>query len=73
MSCMLSRITRSLEQKGVESCSLELSIAESFFMRANRRIKGNFRAIDRNDDDSMKAMANKAYELGDYPFDILNG
>jgi hypothetical protein len=40
-------------------------------MRANRRIRGNFKAIDRNDDDAMKAIAAKAYELGEYPFDTL--
>jgi acyl-CoA dehydrogenase family protein 9 len=71
MACLLSRVTRSIERHGVEKCELELSIVEGFFLRANRRIKGNFRSIDRNDDDAMKLIAQKAYELGDYPFDIL--
>lgn len=73
MSCVLARVTRSLEEKGPEKCELELSIAEAFFMRANRRIRGNFKSIDRNDDDAMKLIANKAYELGKYPFDSLDG
>ncbi len=73
MSCVLSRVTRALNEKGVDKCELELSIAEAFFMRANRRVRGNFKAIDRNDDDAMKMIANKAYELGQYPFDSLNG
>jgi acyl-CoA dehydrogenase family protein 9 len=71
MACVLARITRAIEEKGEEKCELELSIAESFFIRANRRIRGNFKAIDRNDDDAMKAIARKAYELGRYPFDSL--
>jgi acyl-CoA dehydrogenase family protein 9 len=71
MCCVLSRVTRSLEDKGAEKCELELAIAEAFFMRANRRIRGNFKAIDRNDDDAMKLIANKAYELGKYPFDTV--
>jgi acyl-CoA dehydrogenase family protein 9 len=71
MCCVLSRVTRSLEEKGAEKCELELSIADAFFMRANRRIRGNFKAIDRNDDDAMKAIAAKAYELGKYPFDAI--
>jgi acyl-CoA dehydrogenase family protein 9 len=71
MACVLSRVTRALEEKGAEKCELELAIAESFFVKANRRVRGNFKAIDRNDDDAMKAIAKKAYELGQYPFDSL--
>lgn len=71
MICILSRVTRSLEENGESACELELGIAEAFFMRANRRIRGNFKSIDRNDDDAMKLIAAKAYELGHYPFDVL--
>jgi acyl-CoA dehydrogenase family protein 9 len=73
MSCVLSRVTRALEEKGAEKCELELSIAEAFFMRSNRRVRGNFKAIDRNDDDAMKLIAAKVCELGVYPFDSLKG
>ena len=73
MSSMLSRVTGVLERQGPEKSELEMAIAEAFFMRANRRIRGNFKAIDRNDDDAMKLIASKAYELGKYPFDMLNG
>lgn len=72
MCCVLSRVTRSLEEGGgVEKCQLEMAIAESFFTRANRRVKGNFKAIDRNDDDFMKLIAAQAYEKGRYPFDAF--
>jgi acyl-CoA dehydrogenase family protein 9 len=72
--CLLSRVTQALEEKGgPEHCSLELSIAEAFTNRAALRIRANFKAIDHNDDDSMKRIANQAYEMGDYPFDILKG
>lgn len=74
MACVLSRVTRALEEQGgPEKCELELSLAEAFFMRANRRIKGNFKAIDRNDDELLKLIAGKALETGRYPFDSLNG
>jgi acyl-CoA dehydrogenase family member 9 len=73
MSCVLSRVTRALEEKGADKCELELSIAEAFFMRSNRRVRGNFKAIDRNDDDAMKLIAAKVCELGIYPFDSLKG
>jgi acyl-CoA dehydrogenase family protein 9 len=69
MACVLSRVTDSIEKNGLEKTQLELNIAEAFFTRANRRIRGNFKAIDRNDDDNMKFIATQAYELGGYPFD----
>lgn len=73
MSCMLSRITFEIEKKGLEQCELEMLIAESFFMKSHRRIRSNFKAIDRNEDEAMKAIANKMYELGEYPWDVLKG
>ncbi len=69
MTCVLARVSRSIQEKGKEKCELEIAMAEAFFMRANRRIRGNFKAIDRNDDDYMKFIAGKLYELGDYPLD----
>ncbi len=71
MACLLSRVTQALEKKGVSQCEIELGIVEAFFMRANRRIRGNFKAISRNDDEAMKLIATKAYEIGQYPFDSL--
>jgi acyl-CoA dehydrogenase family protein 9 len=70
MACLLSRVTDSIEKKGgPDKTELELAMAEAFFNRANRRIRGNFKAIDRNDDEAMKFIASRAYELGGYPFD----
>jgi acyl-CoA dehydrogenase family protein 9 len=71
MSCVLARVTRSIEEQGGgDKCQLELAIAESFFHRAAQRIRANFNGIDKNDDDSMKFIAAQAYEAGEYPFDI---
>jgi len=72
MSCMIARISAEIEAKGKEKCELELAIAEAFFMKAHRRVRGNFKAIDRNEDDAMKLIATKMYELGVYPWDSLN-
>ena len=71
MSCLLSRVTAEIQSKGAEKCELELAICEAFFMRANRRIRGNFKAIARNDDDAMKLVADKACEAGKYPFEVV--
>ena len=56
-------------ERRIATNGIELNIAEAFFIRANRRIRGNFKAIDRNDDDNMKFIAAQASELGGYPFD----
>ena len=72
--CLLSRVTQALEEKGgAEHCALELAIAEAFTNRSALRIRANFKAIDHNDDDAMKIIANRAYDLGEYPFDVLKG
>ena len=72
MTCVLSRVTATIQDQSVEKCELEIAMAEAFFMRANRRIKSSFKSIDRNDDDHMKLIAAKAYESGKYPFDLLS-
>ncbi|MBC7692450.1 MAG: acyl-CoA dehydrogenase family protein [Methylotenera sp.] len=73
MACVLSRVTSSIQKAGgdVTKCELEIAMAEAFFQRANRRIKGNFKTIDRNDDDHMKLIADKAAAAGRYPFDVI--
>ena len=75
MSCIMSRVTASLQNaKGdLTKCEVELAIAESFFMRANRRIHETLRAMDRNEDELMKLIAAKMFDGGAYPFDILKG
>jgi acyl-CoA dehydrogenase family protein 9 len=73
MFCVLSRVSSALKKKGAENCELELALIESFFTKANRRCRGNFKAIDRNDDDAMKLIAKLVSEKGDYPFDSLLG
>jgi len=71
MMCLVSRVTRQIEKKGIEKCELELALTRSFFHRAAVRIRNAFGAIDVNDDDFMKFIASRAYEQGSYPFDIL--
>lgn len=70
--CTASRVTAMIEERGgADKCELEIAMIEAFAMRANRRIKGNFKAIDRNEDDHMKFIAGKLYEIGHYPFDVV--
>ncbi len=71
MYCVLSRVTASIEANGEEKTEMEIAIAEAFFSKANRRIRGNFKAMSRNEDELMKYIAEKSYELGNYPFDVF--
>ncbi|MGE0616816.1 MAG: acyl-CoA dehydrogenase family protein [Bacteriovoracia bacterium] len=74
MTCVVSRVTAMIaERGGPEKCELELSIAEAFFMRANRRILDNFHTMDRNEDDYCKLIAAQMFDAGGYPFDSLKG
>jgi acyl-CoA dehydrogenase family protein 9 len=69
--CTVSRVTLAIEEKGEEGAAMEIAIAEAFSMRANRRIRGNFKSIDRNEDELMKFIADKHYEMGEYQFDVF--
>lgn len=72
MACTLSRVTAMIEAAGsIEKCELEIALADAFFMRAQRRMKQNFEAIDKNDDDYMKLISAKLCEMGELPYDIL--
>ncbi len=71
MMSTLSRITSQIEKRGEAECEFEIALVKNFFNRAGRRIRANFRAMDNNDDELMKYIAEKSYELGKAPFDIL--
>ena len=65
MSCILSRVSYKLTQakteQELEQVKLDQSIAESFAMRANRRIRGNLRAMNRNDDEQVHMIADRLF------------
>jgi hypothetical protein len=68
---VLSRVTASIAANGEDQAQMEIAIAEAFFHKANRRIRGNFKAMNRNEDELMKFIAEKSYETGHYPYDIF--
>src|SRR5690606_8941805 len=73
MTCVLSRLRRRLEEvKDPAECELEITLAESFFVTAGRRVRANFRGMDFNGDELLKKVADSMYEKGEYPFDLLN-
>ncbi len=71
MSCILARVSRSLQEKTVPECEFELALADAFFRKASQRIRAQFRGLNRNDDEEMAFIANQLYQKGSYPFDAV--
>ncbi len=69
IACM-SRATASLLDRGPDA-EREAKLCRAACARASSRIKRNIRAMDDNDDELVKAIANDAYEASEYPFDVL--
>jgi hypothetical protein len=70
-ACVLSRVTASIEKNGIDAAAKEIEIARVFSGQARGRCMRNFRKIDNNDDDLIKNLAEHAYEVGGYEWDIL--
>jgi acyl-CoA dehydrogenase family protein 9 len=68
---VLSRITRILEDQGVEPSGQERYIAETFCTRAARRVRSRFGHVDDNDDERMSAIAKLAYKRGAYGYALF--
>lgn len=54
--------------KGDKLSSREHHVAETFCTRAQRRVEGNFKSLDVNDDKRMSVIAPQAYEVGGYEY-----
>ncbi len=71
MICTVSRTTHYIEKDGIEKSKYVIELCSAFCDRAARRIKRNLRSMEINDDEILKEVANKTYDAGGYPFDIL--
>jgi len=70
MTCTISRTTMMIKADGPEKSDHAIQITKAFCQRAGRRVRRNFTSLYKNDDDCLKSIANRTYELGVYPFDI---
>lgn len=71
MFCTVSRTTLFIKTQGIEKAKQSILICQAFCDRAARRIKRNLRSMDNNDDENLKEIANRIYDIGSYPFDII--
>jgi acyl-CoA dehydrogenase family member 9 len=68
---LLSRVSHTFEDQGVEASGQERFIADTFCSRAARRVRSRFRQIESNDDDRMTAIAKLAYKRGSYGYALF--
>ena len=71
MACTLSRVQASIDANGVRESFKEIEILRVFTREARVRIKRNFRRIDNNDDELLKALADDAFQVERYRWDTI--
>ncbi len=71
MACTLSRVQASIDALGAEKASREIEILRVFTREARVRIKRNFRRIDNNEDELLKALADDAVQTERYRWDTI--
>ena len=71
LACTLSRVQASIDTNGVEKAAKEIDILQMFTREAQVRMKQNFRRIDNNDDEPLKALADDAFEVERFRWDTI--
>ncbi len=72
LASVISRVDASVRQGGgADQAKKELEIATVFARQAQRRIKTNFDEIDNNVDESIKSLADHAFEAEKFSWDTL--
>ena len=71
LASVISRVDASVRANGAEKAKKELEIAATFSRQAERRISTNMAEIDNNVDESIKALADQAFEVEKFSWDTL--
>lgn len=64
-TAVLSRATTAIKKHGVDGAKDDLDAAKIFIAMAMRRARRAIRAIEKNQDDRLRALAKRAYDTGD--------
>ena len=70
-AAVLARTTKAIERRGEDGAKREIDLATIFVAMAEKRLAENNLAFEKNDDELRKAVADKTYNDGGYPFDVL--
>jgi acyl-CoA dehydrogenase family protein 9 len=71
IAATVARTTRAIEKRGEEGARREVDLTSVFVAAAEKRLRDNVAAFDKNDDELRKAVASKTYTDGGYPFDVI--
>jgi len=71
IAAVLSRTTRAMEKRGAEGSKRELDVTRMFVAGAEKRLAAYVAEFEENDDELRKAIADRAYVDGGYPFDVM--
>lgn len=69
-AAMMARVNDAVAE-GAAHHDEQLEILQVFTRQASKRIRDNFRAIDDNDDESIKALADHAFAQGRFAWDTI--
>jgi alkylation response protein AidB-like acyl-CoA dehydrogenase len=71
LASVLSRVDSSVRARGLTEAAKELEIAHAFAGQARRRIKNTVSEIDDNQDETVKSLADHAFEIERFAWDTL--
>lgn len=71
IAAVLARTTKAIERRGEEGAKREIDLTTIFVAMAEQRLAANNLAFEKNDDELRKAVADRAYNDGGYPFDVV--
>ena len=71
IACVISRTSRAVEHRGEQGARRELELTTMFVSMAELRLAALVSSFEKNDDELRKAIADRAYVDGGYPFDVI--
>jgi len=71
IAAVVSRTSRAIERRGEEGSRREIDLTTVFVSSAKRRMAENIVAMDENDDELRKSIAQKTCADGGYPLDVI--
>ena len=71
LAAVISRVTTSIQEKGLKEAEKEVEILKVFAGQVKRRTQGNFNKIDDNDDELIKSLADLAVSQEKYIWDSI--
>ena len=71
LAAVMSRVNSALQSEGEEKSAREFEVLRVFARRARGRIRGNLRRVDVNDDELVKSLADDAFDVEGYRWDLV--